>query len=103
MKAIRRDGIINADMVDNNLMMKCMVHQSSSRYDGIRSAVNRVYILVKSTNAINNEKRAINIYFRNGDNSNCGETYTWYQNFRRKKPISLKAYELLAKTLFEIG
>ena len=50
-----------------------------------------------------NEKRAINIYCGNGENINCGETNAWYQSLQRKKPISLKAYEILAKTLFESG
>ena len=34
----------------------------------------------KSANTRKNEKRAINIYFRNGENSNYGEKYAWYQN-----------------------
>ena len=31
-------------MVDSNGKVKCMVHQSSYQYGGIRSAINHVYI-----------------------------------------------------------
>ena len=44
LRAIRSDGIITADMVDSTGKVKCMVHQSSSQYGGIRSAINHVYI-----------------------------------------------------------
>ena len=47
LRAIRRDIIIIADMVDINAKVKCMVHQSSSQYGGIRSAINHVYILAR--------------------------------------------------------
>ena len=42
LRAIRSNGIITADMVDSNGNVKCMVHQSSSQYGGIRSAINHV-------------------------------------------------------------
>ena len=45
MRAIRSNEIITADMVDSNGNVKCMVHQSSSQYGGIRSTINHVYIL----------------------------------------------------------
>ena len=32
-------------MVDSNRKVRCMVHQSSSKYGGIRSAINHVYTL----------------------------------------------------------
>ena len=38
---------MTADMVDSNGKVKCMVHQSSSQYGGIRSAINHVYILTR--------------------------------------------------------
>ena len=44
LRAIERDGIITAYMVDNNGKVKCMVYQSISQYRGIRSAINHVYI-----------------------------------------------------------
>ena len=47
LKVIRSTKIIIADMVDSNLKVKCMVHQSSSQYRGIRSAINYVYNLVR--------------------------------------------------------
>ena len=47
LKAIRSDGIIITNMVDSNIKVKCMVHQSSYQYGGIRSAINRVYILAR--------------------------------------------------------
>ena len=45
LRAIRSDGVITADMVDINVKSKSMFRQSSSRYGGIRSAINHVYIL----------------------------------------------------------
>ena len=45
MRDIRSIAIINADMVDSNVKSKSMFRQSSSRYGGIRSAINHVYIL----------------------------------------------------------
>ena len=42
---IRSNGIITADMADSNVKVKCMVHQSSYQYGGIRRAINHVYIL----------------------------------------------------------
>ena len=40
LRAIRGDESITADMVYSNGRVKCMVHQSSSQYGGIRSAIN---------------------------------------------------------------
>ena len=34
-------------MVDSNVRVECMVHQSSSRYGGIISAIDHVYILAR--------------------------------------------------------
>ena len=70
-------------MVDSNGKAKCVVNQSGSQYRGIRRAINHAYIF-KSANSRNNEKRDINIYYGNGENSNCGETDAWYQNLRMK-------------------
>ena len=47
LRAISSGIIINADMVDSNVKVDCMVHQSSSHYGGIRSDINRVYILAR--------------------------------------------------------
>ena len=55
----------------------------------------------KSANARNNEKIAINSYCGNGENRNFREIDAWYQDFQREKPISIEAYEILMKTLFE--
>ena len=44
---IRSHKIITADMVDSYRMVKCMVHQSSSHYGGIRSAITHVYFLTR--------------------------------------------------------
>ena len=44
MRATESDEIITTDMVDSNGRVKCMVHQSSYQYGGIRSAINHVYI-----------------------------------------------------------
>ena len=44
LREIRSNGIINPDMVDSNGKVKCMVHQPSSQYGGIRSAINNIYI-----------------------------------------------------------
>ena len=42
LKANISNGIINAYMVDSNGKVKCMVHQSSSQYEGTRGAISRV-------------------------------------------------------------
>ena len=47
MRAIRSDRIITTDMVNSNVKVKCMVHQSIYQYGGIRSAINHVYILAR--------------------------------------------------------
>ena len=47
LRTIRSNKIVTADMVDSNVKVKCMVHQSSSRYGGNRRAINRVYILTR--------------------------------------------------------
>ena len=44
---IGSNGIITVDIVDINGEVKCMVHQSSYQYGGIRSAINHVYILAR--------------------------------------------------------
>ena len=43
--AIRSNYFFTADMVNINGKLKLMVHQESSQYGGIRSAINHVYIL----------------------------------------------------------
>ena len=47
LKAIRSNVIITVDMVDSNEKVKYMFHQSCSQYGGIRSAINRDYILAR--------------------------------------------------------
>ena len=47
LRVIRSDKIITADMVDIYGKVKCTVHQSSSHYGGIRSAINHIYILTR--------------------------------------------------------
>ena len=42
LRSIRSKGIIIAGMVDSNGKVKSMVHQLSSQYGGIRSAINHV-------------------------------------------------------------
>ena len=44
LRLIRSDGIITTDMVDSNGKVRCMVHQSSSQYEGIRSAIDPICI-----------------------------------------------------------
>ena len=39
--------IITVDMVYSNGKVKCTFHQSCSQYGGIRSAINRDYILAR--------------------------------------------------------
>ena len=45
LRAIISNGIITAEMVGSNGKGMCMVHQSSSKYGGTRSAINHVYIM----------------------------------------------------------
>ena len=84
LRSIRSNVIIDADMVNINGKVKCMVHQSSSQYKGTRSAIDHVYILGNSANSRKNENRTINIYCGNRENSNCGEKYSWSQYFQSK-------------------
>ena len=44
LRAIRSNIILTADMVNSNGKVKCMVHQLIFQYEGIRSAINHVYI-----------------------------------------------------------
>ena len=46
-RSIRRNIIITTYIMDSNGKVKCMVHQSSSLYGCIRSAINHVYILAR--------------------------------------------------------
>ena len=45
LREIRSNVIIVADMLDSNVKLKNVVHQSSYQYGCIRSAINHVYIL----------------------------------------------------------
>ena len=47
LRSTRSNRIITTVMVDINVKLKCMVHQSSSQYGGIRIAINHVYILAR--------------------------------------------------------
>ena len=101
LKVIRSTKIIIADMVDSNLKVKCMVHQSSSQYRGIRSAINYVYNLVrvKMTERI---KKQISTFIVGLERTVIAEKQMLgIKKMKEKKPISLEAYELLAKTIFE--
>ena len=44
LRAIRSSEIITGEIVYSNGKVKCMFHQSSYQYEGIRSAINHVYI-----------------------------------------------------------
>ena len=66
LREIRSNKIVTTDMVNSNRKVRCMVHQSSSRYGGIRSAMNHVYILARVQLPEITYKRAINIYCGNG-------------------------------------
>ena len=48
LREIRSDGIIITDILDSIRKVKCMVHQSSSQYRGIRSVINYVYMLARA-------------------------------------------------------
>ena len=50
LRAIRSETIITAGTMGSNVKIKCMVHQSISRYGCIRSAINHVYILARVQN-----------------------------------------------------
>ena len=47
LRSININGVIHTDMVGSNGKVKCVFHQSSSQYGGIRSAINYVYILAR--------------------------------------------------------
>ena len=78
-----------------------MFHQSSSQYGGTIIAIDHVFILERVKIPEIKKRELSTIYCRNGDDSNGRETDAWSKNPQRKKTISLEAYELLAKTLFE--
>ena len=47
LRAMRSNEIITSDTVDINGKVHFMVHQSSSQYGGIRSAINHVCVLAR--------------------------------------------------------
>ena len=84
----------------NSISAVFMRHQSITRNRCEKILlINHVYVLAKSINAKNNEKRFIDIYCGNGENINCGETYAWYQHFQRKSRLALRYMSSLQKQL----
>ena len=102
MREISNNRIISAEMVDGNGKVKCMVHPSSSQYGGIRSAINHVYILeiVQMTEIM---KREISTFFAGMERTIITEKQMFGIKIPKRKIISLEAYEILARTLFERG
>ena len=101
--AIRSDEIITAYMLESNVKVKCMVHQSSSQYGVIRSAINYVYIstIVQMPEGM---KIELSAFIAVMERTVIVEKQMLILKFSKgKNPTSLKAFELLAKTLFESG
>ena len=98
--SIRSDGIITADMVDSNGKVKCMVRQSSSRYGGIRSASNHVYISAR-VQIPEIMKREISTFIVGTERTVIAEKHMIGINiYKGKNPISLEVFDILANTLF---
>ena len=102
LREIRYNGITTIDMLYSNGKVNFMVHQSSFSME-VSEALLIMFTFFKSANARNNQKIYITIYCGNGENGNFVKTDAWSQNFRREKTISLEAYEILEKILFESG
>ena len=80
-----------------------MVHQSSSQYGGIRSAINNVNILtrVQMPEII---KRELSIFIAGRERTVIAEKKMLRLKITEgKRPISLEASDLLAKTIIERG
>ena len=103
LRAIRSENIITADMVDCNGKVKCMVHQSSSQYGDIRSSINHVYILTR-VQMKERTRRELSIFIAGMEIIVIVEKQMLgIKSPEGKELISLEAYELLAKTLFDSG
>ena len=101
LRAIRSNNIITADMVDSNGKVKCMVQQSSSQYGGIRSAINNVYILER-VQMLERNKREVSTFIAGMERTAISEKQMLGLKISEEKnPISLEAYDILAKILFE--
>ena len=103
MRAIRGEEIITADMVDSSGKVKCMVHQSSSQYEGIRSAINHVYIFTR-VQMPERMKRELSTFIAGMERPLIAEKQMLgLKKFEGKPPISLESYDIFAKTLFKSG
>ena len=103
LREIRSNVIITSDMVESNGNLKCMFHQSRYQYGGIRSAINHVYILAR-VQIPERMKKELSIFIAGMKRTLIVEKQMLGIKFYEgKKTITLKAYDLLTKTLFESG
>ena len=99
MRAIRGNAIITAEMLDINVQVKCLVHQSCSHYGGILSAINHAQTLIR-VQMPERMKRELSIFIAGIERTVTVENQMLGLKFSEfKKSISLEAYKLLAKTL----
>ena len=103
LRETRRDVIITAYMVNIDEKVKCMIHQSSYQYGGIRSTINHVYILAR-VKIPERMKRELSTFIAGMERTVTVEKQMLGLDISEgKNPISLEAYEILANTLFESG
>ena len=96
-------AIIIKEMLESSGKVNFMVHQLSSRYGGNRSAINHVCIFARLKMPEKNKIELSSFIVGTERAVICKDTYPCSQYPQRKQFISLEAYKLIVKTLFESG
>ena len=95
--------VITDDMVNDDGKVLVQVQQSTAMYEGIRSAITHMYTLCRVPMP-EEMKKDLSTLVAGFERSGASETQALgMQISKGKKPISLEAYELLTKRLFQSG
>ena len=97
------NAVITDDMVNDDGKVLVQVQQSTAVYEGIRSAITHVFTLCRVPMPEEMRKN-LSTLVAGFERSGASETQALGMQINKgKKPMSLEAYELLSKELFQSG
>ena len=100
-KDARLGSAVTDEMVNNDGKVKCMVYQSASQYSGIRSAIAYLYKLARVP-VPEDMTREIAMFLSGMERTiSSAKQKLGLKISEGKKPMSYRAYSLLAKRLFQ--
>lgn len=101
LKAIKSNQAITDEMMNDRDQVRCSIYQSSAQYSGIRSAIAYLYKLARVQMPLEMASE-MSTYLAGMDRTiRTAKEKLGLKLSEGKKPLDLKSYRLLCKTMFE--